>query len=235
MEWLEWNEFIDTILKRIEFKYDHTGIRREILEHMEDMYEDFVAEGMEEEIAVNAVVESMGDPDEIGIELNKEHRPLLGWIWRISRTLAIILVVICLVPGFNFTMGVLFSVFSSYPEGSDSNIVYEIEVNKWGKDYGYYFYFDELRYYEYGTMEVRYGVFTNPFSSAMGWTSDVRGFYDENGIQYFGGGSSNAGYYRKNQSNLQDFPKEAEQFIIKYGRHDDLKNIVVYIPKEVEK
>ncbi len=232
MNRFEWNEFIDIVLKNVKFKYDHWDIRQEILEHMEDMYEEFVSEGMEDEVAIKTVVENMGNPEEIGIELNKEHKPFLGWIWRISRGIALIFIVLCLIPAFNFTMLTIFSVFDSYYQKTDSEMIYEVKIDKWDKSYDKYIFIDEIRYYKDGTMEVRYGTLTNPFSYGIKRNFGINGFYDEDGNRYNGSGSSGAGYYSRHQSYLRDFPSDAKRLILKYENESGDTGFEIVLPKE---
>ena len=93
----ERDAFIDKVLSHVKFKFDHEAIREELEEHMEDMLEDFKEEGMDSKEAMASVVLHMGDPDEIGEQLNKAHKPLLGTIWLLSKTAAIIMIVLSLI------------------------------------------------------------------------------------------------------------------------------------------
>lgn len=42
-----WGKFASEVLKEVGFKYDHNAIRQELVEHMEELYEDLQAEGMD--------------------------------------------------------------------------------------------------------------------------------------------------------------------------------------------
>ena len=96
-----WGKYVSEVLKEVKFKYDHNGIRQELIEHMEELYEDLQAEGMDAPVAEVMAMEYMGDPQEIGKALHAEHSPLLGWLWMIGRELAVaflILTVVSLLP-----------------------------------------------------------------------------------------------------------------------------------------
>ena len=55
----------------------------ELAAHMEDHAAALMERGVPEEAAAQQAVAAMGDPEEIGKELDKSHSPLLGWfqIW----------------------------------------------------------------------------------------------------------------------------------------------------------
>ena len=40
-----WGKYVSEVLREVKFKYDHNGIRQELIEHMEELYEDLQAEG----------------------------------------------------------------------------------------------------------------------------------------------------------------------------------------------
>lgn len=60
-----WETYLDEVLSFVKFKYDHKAIRRELAEHMADLQEDLLAEGMDEETAAYMTAEYMGDAAEI--------------------------------------------------------------------------------------------------------------------------------------------------------------------------
>ena len=65
---LLWDEYLNKVVSHVKFKYDRKEIKWELEEHMEDMYDDFISDGMNEEDAKKAVIDCMGDADEIGKE-----------------------------------------------------------------------------------------------------------------------------------------------------------------------
>lgn len=54
-------------------------IAREVEDHIEDQKQAFMEEGMTEEEAEKAAVEEMGDPVEVGVEMDRIHRPKMPW------------------------------------------------------------------------------------------------------------------------------------------------------------
>ena len=82
-------KWLDTATKAIRFKPDRREVRAELSAHLEDKALDFqriFPDLTEDEARERAAVE-MGDPEEIGKELAKVHRPWLGYVWRVSQVL----------------------------------------------------------------------------------------------------------------------------------------------------
>lgn len=90
------DRFIARVLKNVTFKPDHTEIRAELLAHIDDRMEYYLSVGYDEQQAVQMAVEAMGDPDEIGRELNRVHHVFIGWLYYISRFAAIALALVLL-------------------------------------------------------------------------------------------------------------------------------------------
>ncbi|MBP3306795.1 MAG: hypothetical protein J6L66_04160 [Anaerotignum sp.] len=89
-----WENYIQEVLSFVRFKYDHKSIRMELQEHMEDLYEELMEDGMDEEAARYMTIAYMGDASEIGQELNKEHHVLLGILWYFARLLVPVTVLV---------------------------------------------------------------------------------------------------------------------------------------------
>lgn len=102
------NEWMEQVIREVRFAPDRRRIRQELAEHMEDRMEEYLEDlgaysDSQEEIEFDTLVrkaelrllESMGDPVELGQELNQQHKPWLGWLWMASRVL--LAVSVCLV------------------------------------------------------------------------------------------------------------------------------------------
>ena len=77
--------FLEAVDEQIACKLCHEEINEELRGHIEDKAEDYRTYGMTEEEALSRAVRDMGEPDVIGMELNRQHRvrtpwPLLGII-----------------------------------------------------------------------------------------------------------------------------------------------------------
>ena len=72
-------EYIKKLLEQVRFKKAHKGIEDELRAHIEDQISDNMAAGMDREAAERAAVADMGDPVEVGISMDRVHRPRLAW------------------------------------------------------------------------------------------------------------------------------------------------------------
>lgn len=71
--------YLDTVCEQIRYKKAHTIIKKELEEHIIDQTDAFIAEGMEQETAVQKAITEMGDPILVGTELDRAYRPKLKW------------------------------------------------------------------------------------------------------------------------------------------------------------
>ena len=80
-------KWLETAVKSIRFKPDREAVERELREHIEDKTADLmrIFPDMTQEEAEGRALSGMGDPEEIGKELAKIHKPWLGWLWVASR------------------------------------------------------------------------------------------------------------------------------------------------------
>lgn len=79
--------FLNEVLSYIKFSFDKQEIKTELLSHLSDKMDFYMDQGNPIEIAEQLSINDMGNPKEIGVELNKQHNPLLGWIWLITNTI----------------------------------------------------------------------------------------------------------------------------------------------------
>ena len=88
-------EFIAAVCEKVHFKPARKQIADELRGHLEDRAEALMARGLTPRDAVAQAARSMGDPEEIGTALDKEHSPLWGWaaVWTdVARYLVLFLV-----------------------------------------------------------------------------------------------------------------------------------------------
>lgn len=71
--------YIGKVLNHIHYKKLHTRIYEEISNHMDDMYEDFSASCDDEKEITKRVLEEMGHPHYLGLELKKANKTILFW------------------------------------------------------------------------------------------------------------------------------------------------------------
>ncbi|MDO5345810.1 MAG: FtsW/RodA/SpoVE family cell cycle protein [Lachnospiraceae bacterium] len=72
-------EYLDILTGQLRCRKAREPVRRELLWHIQDQKEAFLAEGMEEKDAAEAAVREMGDPVEVGGALDRIHRPKMAW------------------------------------------------------------------------------------------------------------------------------------------------------------
>lgn len=228
MPFPEINDFIDKVLGHVKFSYDHENIRQELQEHIEDMMDDLCGNGISEAEAVSLAVINMGNPDDIGKELNKVHNPVLGFVWFISRKIAAVIIAILLVEAVSDGYSFIRSLVDGYGvTQSKGEVVYSVKSGYETMLDDMHIKIDEVVYYDDETMEVRYITWKSPFATSIDWTFNLSTncFYDEKGNNYFSsGGGSGPGPIFKHQMFLEDFPKTAEKLIIDY----DYNGRVIY-------
>lgn len=72
-------EYIRKLLEQVRFKEAHKSIEGEMRSHIEDQIGDNMSAGMDREEAEKAAVADMGDPVEVGIAMDRVHRPRIAW------------------------------------------------------------------------------------------------------------------------------------------------------------
>lgn len=88
------NSYIKQVLKQVKFIVDHRSIKRELNSHIQDLIDEHQWRDLSEDELNLKILEEMGDPIDLGQSLNQVHKPILGYIWVVSRSIFII--VLCL-------------------------------------------------------------------------------------------------------------------------------------------
>ena len=83
--------WLDTATKEIRFGPDRRRVRQELEDHILDRMEAAEAKGLSGYEAEKAAVEAMGNPEPVARELGRLHRPWLGYLWRASQVLLVVL------------------------------------------------------------------------------------------------------------------------------------------------
>ena len=86
-------KFLAEVLNQIKFKYDRYDIRMELESHIQDKTEYYSELGYDMDKAEEMSVNDMGDAKAIGKELNKEHNPFIGWIWRLTNVFLVLFII----------------------------------------------------------------------------------------------------------------------------------------------
>ena len=92
--------FLDTLIGEIKDPFIRKAIRAEYVSHLDEYYEELLAQGEAPEDAEAAAIAIMGDPITIGRDLNDVHQPLISWFYLSSKILLVVSVL-----GFFFLFG----------------------------------------------------------------------------------------------------------------------------------
>ena len=76
---MERRDYLELLTSQIRCKKMCPVIAREVEEHIEDQKQAFLEEGMTEAEAEKSAVREMGDPVEVGVEMDQIHRPKMPW------------------------------------------------------------------------------------------------------------------------------------------------------------
>ncbi len=82
--------FLNNVCQEIKYKPIRKGIADELENHIQEIKEEYIEKGMNEDEAEKKAVKQMGEAKTIGKELNKVHKPKLDW-----KLLLITVILIC--------------------------------------------------------------------------------------------------------------------------------------------
>lgn len=86
-------EFLRLITKQIQYVFDRKDIEEELNQHIEDSILDMIDDGIQYLEAEKIAIQQMGDPKEIGKQLNKEHNPVIGYLLLLSKIVICLLII----------------------------------------------------------------------------------------------------------------------------------------------
>lgn len=125
-------EFIASVTREVRFFPDRGAIGQELKDHLDDSAADLQEfEGLSERDAYAQAVENMGDPKEIGRELNRAHNTVGNWTWFVSKVLCI---VVCIFLGAPLVIGNVASLGMSIYHLVDygkANVTFEAPIDTW--------------------------------------------------------------------------------------------------------
>ncbi len=214
-----WERYLNEVVSYVRFPFDRGKIRQEMADHIEDLYEDLCSQEMEEAQAAQLALEWMGDSEEVGKALDREHHPVLGWTWLVLGIVCVLLVLKTVFGIVDTGWGILRGYREELEPASESAVVYTIypEIEK--QLYHDKLMIDKIVYYEDGTLAVDYATWHNPLERGTYWTLSIHIDALADGEKYNlgGGGYKNGGYYGKGQICLQAVPADADTLLIYAG------------------
>lgn len=221
-------EFLDETVSYVKFVLDRYEIRLELRDHMMDKLDYYVGSGNDVEDAEKLTIKDMGDPKEIGVELNKQHNPIIGWIWKISQIAVIIFMIINI-----FTVGAigLIPIFSTSEVNRipKDDIVYRINLDEKVQIDNRVIKITNIIYEKNGDMNIFYKDYEKGFLGG-GWSLGYLGtIKDDLGNEYKGySGSSSAGMVSKSRRTIRKFSKDANTLIIDHDLYN--RKFTIEIP-----
>lgn len=72
-------QFLNTVLQQIKYRKIHPEISAELNSHIDELIEQYVSSGMDQDKAEEKAIRQMGDPVIIGAKLHKQHKPKTDW------------------------------------------------------------------------------------------------------------------------------------------------------------
>lgn len=186
-------EFLQLITKQIQYVFDRKDIEEELNQHIEDSILDMVDDGIQYLEAEKIAIQQMGNPIEIGKELNKEHHPLVGYLLLLSRAILCLLVIPSIIFGCSLIYDMYYHLTPTTIRGGTTIIkiqeVVEIPTHRIMIDNVCYK--DDMYY-------LTYRSFTKFSYSRAGWSTDSFEVTDQDGDWLFKGsfhsGSMFGGY-----------------------------------------
>ena len=216
------NKFIKDVLTYVKFPFDRESIKKELEDHITEKIEYYCEQGYDLDKAEDIAIEDMGNSRDIGVELNKQHNPLIGWIWRVSSISVKLLSFVAAFILILHVMGGYIFVPNPMKDITKEGIVYKVDVNERVRIDDRVITVTHLIYDKNSTMHIIYNYYETKFWR-MGWSLGSIGEISDNlGNTYHnftGAGGSGFGMSKVRKS-VRNFSSKADTLIIDYDRYD---------------
>ncbi|TCT15652.1 hypothetical protein EDC18_103361 [Natranaerovirga pectinivora] len=223
--------FLDKVITYIKFPFDRSSIRLELKNHIDDKIQEYMKDGYHREKAEETAINEMGDPKEIGVLLNKEHNPFIGWIWKITSIGVIIFGIFNLIYIiFPAVIGLFNSnLMNHIPK---DHIVYRINVNEKVTMDDKVIVFNKVVYDINDNLTIFYKHYDKIWSTSGNVLGLIDEISDDLGNVYFsGGGTVYGGIVSKGALIFRNFSSEAKILYLKYDRFN--RKYEIEIPLKV--
>lgn len=215
----ESKNFLEKIMSCVKFPFDKENIKKELEAHIYDKRDFYSEKGYDCTAAERLAVADMGDPRQIGWELNRQHHPIIGWLWIMTNIAVVIIVLWNLL----FMGSQILITFQSSPINQipDSQIVYSIDVNKTVRLDDTFIKFKKVVLDKSGTMHIAYEYY-NKRILRPGWSlGSIGTITDDLDNEYFNGSSSSHnGIFSKGVRSVDNFNSQANKLIIFYDSYN---------------
>lgn len=215
----EQEAYIDRVLEQVRFRFDHPAIRAELAAHLEDKTADLLRrDGTDAAAAEARAVAEMGDPEALGKALDREHHPVIGWLWRLSRVGAFIAVVWLLLSFGGMLVPLPDSRERSIRENHD--ITREIQVDQSVRVDDQVVRIEKLLLDEENGAHLLYSTWCDrPFTDV--WTLTLQTLEDDLGQVYLGGTSfTSGGWIARGSANFEAIDPGAGTLYVVYTQFD---------------
>ena len=219
----ESRSFLNKVVKRVHFFPDRYDIELELSAHIEDSALFLQKEEqLDEREAQIKAIERMGNAEEIGSALNRQHNPFLGYLWYFSRIIMVMLCIVVILQSIPMLLVSGWTIVFDHPirDIPKETYVRHVEPDIVIKLDDRRIRITDVIQSEDGSLHICYSHYSLSFSSLHGWSfGGLTGFQDEDGTTYFsGGGRGTAGLYNRARRSLEDFPFNKEILIIESDR-----------------
>lgn len=219
----ESRNFLNKVVKRVHFFPDRYDIELELSAHIEDSALFLQKEEqLDERDAQIKAIERMGNAEEIGSALNRQHNPFLGYLWYFSRIIMVMLCIVVILQSIPMLLVSGWTIVFDHPirDIPKETYVRHVEPDIVIKLDDRRIRITDVIQSEDGSLHICYSHYSLSFSSLHGWSfGGLTGFQDEDGTTYFiGDGRGTAGLYNRTRRSLEDFPFDKEILIIESDR-----------------
>ncbi|MEW8994525.1 permease prefix domain 1-containing protein [Clostridium sp.] len=228
---LKKEKFLKEVLSYVKFSLDRDDIKTELESHILEKVDYYIEQGYDKEKAEELSINDMGDAKEIGIELNKQHNPILGWILRITNVMVRITIIFSI-----FVIGPLLvvSLFKTNLINNieKSNIVYKMDIDEKAKVDVTLIHFTNITYEKNGDLSFFYEYYDTGMRGD-GYGIGLIGEITDNlgNIYPFGPSEMQGGIKTKCMQTIKNFSREADTLIISYDNYN--RKYKVEIPLQV--
>lgn len=228
MSFYKAQDFVEEIVSYVKFIFDRQEISLELNNHMIDKIEYYIEKDHDEKEAERLAINDMGDPKEIGIELNKQHNPIIGWIWRITHIGVVLFMTLSI---FILAINILIIIFTDSGVNGipEENIIYRMDINEKVQMDNRVIKFTNIIYEKNGDMNIFYkdyekSLFGRPDS--FDWIGYIK---DDLGNEYgYKSRATSGGIVSKSRRVIKDFSQDANTLIIDYNEYN--RRYTVEIP-----
>lgn len=224
------DNFLDEVLIHIKSPFDKDEIREELSDHINDMIEDYQEQGYSFEESKQKCIENMGDPKEIGVLLNEEHKPWIGWLFYVSNMVRIILIMfVVLFYGASFLSS--FATRNTPRNVDQSKVIYHIKIKEKIDIGDKVIHLTDVIYDVEGDLTLFYKGYNTSFFGGLGSSYYLRNYSDDLGNNQFGhSGAMTGGFIDIGYVTLIGFDINAKYVVIEYDQYNRYFKVEIPLP-----